>query len=276
MNELIISKIIKEFETFNNDLNNDINSTSYTKILNYKECFLIKEDWYNELSQIISDKHERDNKIKILISNKKPEIINNIDSVIKLINNNFNCKLISSNLIKYGYNNKINLNSNSSVHYYAGNNKLIIEYMDKEENDSMLLLNPKENINNQQIFIFRIINKNPEKMNFYKELIANNEIDLNYFKRNNNIINYKEYNSKKEISSIFPSSIKNNNKNNHLNEPFEKNILKILISFYYYEKSLKNKEIIFNNSNKFYLMNPKWFGIFKDFYGYSTIIIKLL
>ena len=218
MNEQTIKKIIKEFETFTNDLNNDINSNSYSKILNYKECFLIKEDWYNELSQIISDKNEKDYKIKKLISNKMPEIINNIDSVIKLINNNINCKLVSSNLIRLGYNNKINLNSFSRVHYYAGNNKLIIEYMDKKENDAILLLNPMENMNIQQIFIFRIINKNPEKMNFYKELITNNELDLNYFQRNNNIINYKEYNSRKEISSCFPNNIKNNNKNNHLNE----------------------------------------------------------
>ena len=42
MNELTINKVIKEFETFTNDLNNDINSNSYSKILNYKECFLIE------------------------------------------------------------------------------------------------------------------------------------------------------------------------------------------------------------------------------------------
>ena len=113
------------------------------------------------------------------------------------------------------------LNSFSRVHYYAGNNKLLIEFMDKRENDAILLLNPMENVNNQQIFIFRIINKNPEKMNFYKELIANNKIDLNYFQRNNNIINYKEYNAiKKEKTSYFSHYIKNNNINNHLNEPY--------------------------------------------------------
>ena len=272
MNEQIFNKIIKEFNSFTNDLNNVINGNSYFKINNYKECYLIKEDWYNELSQIINDKNGRDNKMKQLL-NKKPEIINNIKEVIKFLNSNLKFKLISSNVIKLGYEKKINLNSCNRVHYYAGNHKLIIEYMDKEENDTILLINPLEDINNQRTFIFRIKNKNPDKISFYKELININEINLEFFENNNNIIiNCEEFGDKKARSSHSSLSIKNNNeKNNHLIGQFEKNILKILISIYYYEKSLKYNENIFKNNNRFYLMNPKWFNNFKDFYEYSNI-----
>ena len=103
------------------------------------------------------------------------------------MHNNIQIKLVSYNLIKLLYNDKINLNNCQRVHYFARNNKLLIEYSEKAENDSILIINPLEDKYNHKIFIFKIQNLNLDKMDFYKELLSKDKINLKYFKENKNI-----------------------------------------------------------------------------------------
>ena len=128
MDEYNISKIIKEFTSFQKEIKNDLSNKQFTKLSNYKECYLIKEDWYNEFSDIIKNS-EKNSLLKKFLSDKKPEFINDIDSLIKNLKNNNEFKIISNNFIKILFNSKINLNNNNRVHYYSGNNRFIVEYM---------------------------------------------------------------------------------------------------------------------------------------------------
>jgi len=56
-----------------------------------------------------------------------------------------------------------------------------------------------------------------------------------------------------------------------------KNILKLFIYFYYYERDLKeNQEYIFNkNDETYYLINPEWLNKLKDIFNYSEIYESL-
>ena len=58
------------------------------------------------------------------------------------------------------------------------------------------------------------------------------------------------------------------------NEKTEKDILKALISIYYYEKELDlntNKELIFNERNTYYFINYFWIINFKKNYNYQML-----
>ena len=58
-------------------------------------------------------------------------------------------------------------------------------------------------------------------------------------------------------------------KNNKMSD-FDREILKIFIYIYYYEKIAWEKNI-FNNEEDFYLINPKWLKRFKEFYSYDKL-----
>ena len=152
MIEKNITKIIREFKSFEEGMINDIKNKINPKLMNYKECVLIKEDWYNKFSKIIAlDKNnkyseERDKKLQNFLAKKNPEIFNDIESAINCLNNLSKLKLISNNLIKLAYNDSNNLKNISRVHYYAGYNKLIVEYKENKENDGLLFINPLEDL----------------------------------------------------------------------------------------------------------------------------------
>ena len=108
--------------------------------------------------------------------------------------------------------------------------------------------------------------KNEININYFKE-IDNKNIIINYYEFNNNQNNL--YNSIKNNFNTY-----NNEKEKNLYQIFEKNILKIFISIFLYEKSLCNNEQIFTNK-KFFLINPNWYKIFKEKYNYSSIFQTL-
>ena len=154
-------------------------------------------------------------------------------------------KLVSYNLIKLIFKDSINLNSYNRVHYYARNNKLIIEYMKENENDAILLINSLEYVYDQEIIVFKINNKNPEKIDFYRELLSKDEIDLIYLQKNRNIniIKYIKNNKINDNSSNFlninEKVINNYEQNNKNNNNYNKFINKT-------ENNKKNQ----NNFNK--------------------------
>ena len=51
---------------------------------------------------------------------------------------------------------------------------------------------------------------------------------------------------------------------------FDREILKVFIYIYYYEK-IAGEKTIFNNEEDFYLINPKWLKRFKEFYSYDKL-----
>ena len=57
------------------------------------------------------------------------------------------------------------------IQYYGGNNKIIIEYKNKNDNKALLLINPlDENIMKDNAFIIDIDNK--YKLSLYKDLLS--------------------------------------------------------------------------------------------------------
>ena len=193
MNEQVYNKIKKEYNDFKNELKNNIKNCSDVIKLNNKECYLIKENWDNELNNFIT-KYEKNNK-QTSLPKYGPEFLINISSTTNYLNTNCRLKLISRNLINIIYKDKINLKDINYVTYHAGNNKIIIEYKGYNEIDSLLIINPLEDIYNQKIYILKVINKKPDKINFYKELLNLKEKNIkNFFYKSSYVITtFKEY-----------------------------------------------------------------------------------
>ena len=64
-----------------------------------------------------------------------------------------------------------------------------------------------------------------------------------------------------------------NNQDDDLNDNiFNKQLLKIFIYLFYYEKYLiDNKEKAFDNYEKYYLINPQWLQNYKNYYNYENL-----
>ena len=245
MNEQLFYKVKKEYFAFRKELENNINNFSDIRILNNKECYLIKENWNNILLNIITkyEKIQQRNKCgKIPLPKNQPQLIHDISSVKYCIQNNYKLKLVSKNLINLLY--RENLNNYNNIHYSAGNNKIIIEYKQKEkENEVLLIINPLQDICNQKIYTFTIKNINPDKMIIYKELLNINENDLN-LKSYNIIKNIEELNNKKKENSY------NNNNSNKQSSKDYKNSKKRCISQENINNENKYDNLINNKNNK--------------------------
>ena len=248
MNGQLFNKVKKEYFEFRKELENNINNFSDVRMLNNKECYLIKENWNNIFFNIITkyEKIQQRNRYsKIPLPKNQPELIHDLSSVKYCIQNNCKLKLVSKNLINLLYN--INLNCNN-VHYSAGNNKIIIEYKRKEkENDVLLIINPLQDICNQKIYTFTIKNINPDKMKIYKELLNINENDLN-LKSYNIIKNIEELNNKKKEDSY------NNNKSNRQSSKADNENKVQLFNFNRFLKNnndTKKLESFFNSKEKY-------------------------
>ena len=280
MNEKNITKIITEFNSFRENLINDVKDKSKTKLIKNKECILIKEDWHNEFSKIIdkcknnNNKEEINKEIQKFIYNKKPEIFNDIESVINCLKNLFKFNLVSFNLINIAYNNSINLNNINRAHYYTGNNKLIIEYKENEVNNAILFINPLEAIYDQEIFIFKIKNTNPDKLNFYRELLTKEEIDMTYFRGNKNIIiECNIFNNENDKSLHFKKidTKQNNNSRQYNQYNINKNNLNKFINNSHKNKTNQTNQIIQINQSAQKINKLDKKKNYRKFYSLTTI-----
>jgi len=112
-------------------------------------------------------------------------------------------------------------------------------------------------------FIILINNEEKErKLLLYKDLINLKNINeifenINY---NNSVIPFEKY-------------MNNNIKKRTLNfkKDFKKDILKVLISIFYYEKPSDINENIYNIDQQYYLINPDWLKEFKKYYNYQNL-----
>ena len=256
MEEEEFISIINEYYDFRALFSDNINNASIS--LNNEDCYLIEESWINNLKEGFNEyknlkkKNElsRDIDYYDLLPKEDPIFINNFSEILKYVKKNKKIKCISKKLLELIYD-KDDLKDYHYIKYYSGNNKLIIEY--ENDNKAILVkdpLNQREIKNNINIILI----KDKQKNKIFKNLLSSK----------NNIPD-------KYINYIMPID-------KYLNKL--KNILKLFIYFYYYERDLKeNQEYIFNkNDEVYYLINPEWLNKLKDIFNYSEIyeLLKLI
>ena len=261
---------MNEFKKFRDEFETRIKKKNITYYDN--DCYLIDNGWYNELEKNVknSEKNLSNKNViynsrnignsKVSFPQKFPVFINDINLAIDYLKSNNKPQLISTKLMNKIYK-KEKLKNMSVVKYYSGFNNLIIMFMKKEYNSGLLLFNPLDNNNkNNIIFSFKIRNKNNEdNTQFYDELLQMknkiNETLIDNLMNNKIISHYKIIKKTEEI-------------NNYSSE----NLLKIFISIFYYEKSISSDiNEIFSNSQSFNLINPEWLINFKHFYHYEIM-----
>ena len=144
----------------------------------------------------------------------QPIFINDLYSIIEYINNKKNIKFISKKLLELIYN-RNDLKEHHYIKYYAGNNTLIVEY--ENDNKAILFIDPLNQRQNKNINFILI--KDEQKDLLFKNILSSkNNILEQYLK---NIMTFDAY-----LNKI-------------------KNIMKLFIYFYYYEKELKEKQEYF-------------------------------
>ena len=279
MNEKNSKIFMKVYEEFRAKLIENINSTDNSLFTqNSEECYLIEESWINEYINFFN-KYDKDNgsfEINYSFSKNKPIFINDFKSIITYLKNEKKLRLINKKLIEllYETNDLINL---SVVKYYGGNDKIIIEYKDKEDK-ALLIFNPlNQNSIKNRIFILSI-NIN-QKLLLYKDLLSekNNTNILSNQKYQRVIISFENYLNNVNNSNEKTPQKQNNQSLNNKKESFKKEILKILIYIFYYKKYLiEEKGKVFAEINDYYIINPEWFIKYLEYYDYQNIYQPLL
>ena len=264
MNEETFIESMKENKSYRNKLDKISNESN--SIIN-DICYLIDENWYDDLNKnyqrfINTKKLTNGIEFNKLINfpKRNPNFINNISELIERIENKIEFKLVSRNLMEIIYK-KQYLREFNYVKYYGRNNKLIIEYQIKDENKSLLIVDPFKLIKRE---IFIIITND---VKLYENILSiEYYMNDNIFKNNKNIIPFDEYVKEKIYSPLFETKDKDNENNQEL---YREQILRIFIKIYLYEKN-----IIKNVSNKggiYYLINPKWLNKYKKYNNYKEI-----
>ena len=258
MNEDIFINLKEIYFNFREELQKHIyNPTFFSDDENY---YLIDDFWERDFIVCINIYKKNG---KLFIPNF-PNFINDITSFIKNIRANKNCKLICKNVLyefyKDNYENE--LKKINSIKYYAGYGKLIIQFNNTREKDSLLIVNPKEdNLTEDNIFV--ISTNRQDIFSLYKYIIQNNNLQVGKLEiHNNNSFLYSLQN--------YISFFKQDN-----SEFYKIELLKTFIKIFYFKKSLIN----FQNENKnciikhqeYYLINPKWMENFKKKYKYEKI-----
>ena len=142
------TEFINSYLQFLNDkealIKNNLNITSSNN------CYLVDELWNDELLQnvnaIINNNKKKSNslynnyiKTNFLFPKRKPRFINGFFEAINYINNNMKFRLMNKSLIEYLYKNNNSLYKNARcIQYYGKNNKLILDFEEKNLNYSLL------------------------------------------------------------------------------------------------------------------------------------------
>ena len=153
MSETLNNKVKKEFNSFNKEF--EIKDKNNIISLENNEMYLIEESWFNELSYNIENnkKNQYSNKNlnsknnngikKRILPEDSPYFIDSIEAAINYLLKKNKFKLIIKKLINLLYR-EIDLTDINIVNYYSGNNNLIIEFINKDEINALLILNPLE------------------------------------------------------------------------------------------------------------------------------------
>ena len=271
---------MNEFKTFRTTFETRIKKNNITYYDN--DCYLIENRWYNELeknvkiSEKINSQFPKNNGVysrnisnpKVSFPKGSPIFINEINKAIEYLKSNNKPQLIStkimSKIIK-----KEDLNNKKVVKYFPGFNNLIIIFIGNEYNNGLFLFNPLgENDKNNILFSFIIKNRNNEdNVQIYSELLQMgtnlNKTLIDNLIKMNKISHYKIINNDEEISYESAEYVNSS-----------KDILKILISIFYYEKSLElnlNEIFPYSPLGKFNLISHAWINIFKKNFDYEEL-----
>ena len=208
MSSLTSSEFI-ELKEKNNNFKQELKSAIKSKnITNNNECYLIKKQWDTEIDKSFNNnsynnrfrryKHSNINNNSVNLSNEPPEFINNFNDLKECLKNGEQIILESYDLIesvmkKYSLKGK---NIKNYLLYCAKNNKIILEYPNKNE---LLLIEMvtsiEEGISNKEHIHkityqkkgFRI--KDSSKQELYEYLLSNSNIkDLKLDSYNNSQI----------------------------------------------------------------------------------------
>ena len=283
-----ITNIYNIYNDFQNNLHNNIKNNNEI-IIQSEDCYLIEEPWINEFSNNNENKSLKNN---ISLPNSYPIFINNIENIISKIYNSKKLKLVNKKLFESLFNQSY-LNKFGIIHYYGGNNKIIIEYKHKQDNKALLLINPLDkNIMKKNVFIIFISNE--YKSYLYKDLLSEKDNSIlikkyknylitleNYIKNNQNIgnkesilpqnKNIQNLNNENNISS------KEQNDINEDKESFKREILKILIYIFYYKKYISdNGEKKISPNQLYYLISKDWLVKYLQYYDYQILFEFLL
>ena len=219
-----IKELIIKYKSFKQKLLEQIKS-SEIKLLN-NECYLISDFWDNTLNRNIDCYEISNSLINFTLPKENPEFINNISFFVEYIKKQKKAKLISKEFMNL-INGKLslNLNTNTTINYFTGNNKLIIEFKGINEKYAILINCPllkyqlyfieiqkddnrslyKEILSTKQI-CEEIIVKEFNKVIFSKEdFINNRNISVSYFKSNN--ISKDKNNEKKNLYNKYKHRI---------------------------------------------------------------------
>ena len=274
--------IYNQYYLFKDRIQKEIKTKQMTSSIN--NCYLLNDDWEEEFKDNLDNYKNIKNIIKDIVSYLKPKkelsIFNDISPVVNYLVQGYNIKLINKNLLESLYSKSI-LNNYNVVSYYAGYNKLIIEYKGQYINSNLLILNPFQMIyNNINSYIISFKTPENRKLELYETLLSKNIefnktirnklIDNNYvFTYGKNIINKHNFNY------LF-EEFNDDNKFNCQNS-FNIEILKIFIYLYYFNKTLfiDNINDIFNESKYYFLINPDWLNKLKELYHYENIFYFL-
>lgn len=167
-------QIIKEYNNSEVSFNKKIKNNVPLKNNDY--CYLIKENWFNKLTNLIKCKNNnqldknRDNNVYLALKNEQPEFLEDISSILDCLINNIKIKFINIKLLELIYNENF-LKNHNQVLINSGNNKVIVTYKEKQEN-ALFLINPLDNIS--KVLLISIKNElslYKEKNKFYQELL---------------------------------------------------------------------------------------------------------
>ena len=185
-----------EYNNFRDKLSNQIKNASIS--LDAEDCYLITETYDNKLVEYLDKKEKNDNNNFL---NDNPDIIKNLSEIIEHLNKNKSIKLISKKLIESIYD-KNNFKDEHAINYYAGNNKIIIEYKNNIDNKSLLMIYSNEEKKDdikKNIFILSFDNQN--KKEFFNKILSS---ENNFDEKNENIIPFDKFiNNNQEHNNKF-------------------------------------------------------------------------
>ena len=257
MEEDIFVLSMKKYDSFKKQLINSNNLQSFN-------CYLIDESWYNKLLDNFYLYKKLQLKFGIFSFNKminfpnrEPYFINDLSKLTEFLNKNQQFNIISKEVMEVIYR-KDYLNNFKHFKYYVKNNKSIIDF--ENEKVALLLFNNFKNGIKFEKNKFIILPNNENKIDLYKKALSN-ELDINN-EINENIISFEEYieSIKYHINDV--ENIKNN---------FNKEIIKLFISIFYYEKFLsENSENLFTDKYEHYfLINQQYLAKLKECFNYE-------
>jgi len=252
MDEQFIKEVIIKYKSFKQKLEEQIKSSEINLLNN--ECYLINGFWDSVLNKNI-ESDELSN--SLIIPKQSPEFINDILIFVQYIKNQRKFSLISKEFMNL-INRKLNLNlyQKNTIIYFTGNNKLIIEFKDRNEKYAILINCP---LIEYQLYFIEI--KKDDNRNLYKEILSIKELNEEIIAKEFNkiIFSKEEFINNKNIivSNIKSNNISKDKDNEKINKFNKYKYIKIDLKKYNIKTNLSNdNHINYSRSYSAYI-NPK-------------------